>query len=239
MFEKTENIKKNNFKNEDIYNQTDQYIELKNIASSHNEINNDNYKLTIGDKDSIDLSRYKITKLFGIKFYHIGNTYTFGFFNKFSEPLFCIDNRWYFHLIIYFIEIALYYAGNYFLFRKLENWKQFVYNLLLFTIFVFYTQVILMNPGIVIKNKKNSKMSQYCTDCNLFYNKEDNITHCKSCNVCIKKVDHHCNVIRKCITRRNIIIFFLMVINYIVVYTYSVIIFIFYIIDNYKKIKKS
>ena len=206
----------------------------KNFNS--NEIKNENNKNinTLKEKEQFsNLLRYKKTKLFGINFYHIGNTYAFGFINGFSEPLFCIDNMWYLHLIIYIIELIIYIVGNRYLYQKIEHWKEFIFNILLTTFFIFYSLLIFLNPGIIIRYKNSNNYNVYCGKCNIYYNQEENIDHCSECDICVKKIDHHCHIIRKCITKKNIIIFILMVSNFILLYLFSLFNFIIYIIHYF------
>ena len=200
--------------------------------------NNNN---TTDQKDSffqLDLSKYKSTKVFGITFYKIGNLYVFGFIKNSSEPLFCIDNMWYFNLIIYIIIVVLAFTGNYYLFRKLELWKQIIYNILLVLFSILFSILILLNPGINIKSKKGYNHIAYCKLCNIYFRPEDKIYHCFECNVCVKQLDHHCSFLRKCITKKNFIYFFLMLANFIILYLFSILYLILYLIDYYKKIKK-
>ena len=146
-----ENENKHLLSNPDRYRQNEYYKDL---------YKNNNNNNTFEQKDSsyhLDLSRYKSTKVFGITFYHVGNIYVFGFYKDSLDPLFCIDNMWYFHLIIYFIIIVLAFVGNIYLFGKLELWRQIIYNILLFSFFIAYSILILLNPGIIIKSQKGYK----------------------------------------------------------------------------------
>ena len=186
-----------------------------------------------------DLSKFKSKRLFGITFYQIGNFYSFDLINNSLYPLFCINKSFYYNLIIYIVEILVYFVGNNFLYNKLEKWKQITFNILLITFFIFYSILILINPGIVIRSKKGEKGDIYCNICNIYYLPEENIKHCKECNICVRNIDHHCQVVNRCITKRNLIIFFFMVTNFIVVYGSSVVQIIIICIDYYKKkIKK-
>jgi len=187
---------------------------------------------------NIDLSRYKSKIIFGIKFYYIGNIYAFGFINNSLGPLFCIDNMWYLHFIIYIIELIVYITGNKYLYNKIEHWKQLTFNILLFILFIFYNLLILINPGIVIRHQKGYKHTSYCSVCNIYFTPEENITHCNECGVCVKRVDHHCHVVRKCITRRNMAFFIIMIISFMFVYLFSLYNIIVFLIKYYKGIKK-
>jgi hypothetical protein len=209
---------------------------FNDLINNSNNNNNSMEKNNISSK--LELSRYKSKKLFGINFYYIGNVIVFGFVNDNSDPLFCIDSMWYFHLIIYIILIILLFVGNHYLFSKLELWKQIIYNVLLFLFFICYSVIALLNPGIIIRSEKGHKHIGYCKKCNLFFLPEENIYHCFDCNVCVKQLDHHCSVVRKCITKKNFVYFILMIVSFVLVYVYSLINLIFFLIDYYQKIKK-
>ena len=239
---------KNNILDENLKNKIEnkELLSLKNnninnvYSNNYNNYNNNNNRGIIDFNNiplGLNLSRYKSIKKFGITFYHIGNIYAFGFINESSEPLFCIDNSWYFQSFIYFAQIILVIIGN-LLFRKLELWKQIIYNLLLFIFFLIYTALIILNPGIVIKNQKGYKHTGHCRICNIFFLPEENVSHCYDCNICVKRFDHHCSVVRKCITKKNFILFISMIVMFVLLYVYSLVNCIYYFVNYYKKIKK-
>ena len=185
-----------------------------------------------------NLSRYKTTKKFGITFYHIGRLYAFGFFKNSEDPIFCIEEKFYFHSIIYSIVIAVLYFGNHYLFSQLERWKQITFNLLLFLFFLVYTALISLNPGLILKSKKGARHTGYCTKCNIYFLPEEIVCHCYDCGVCVKKFDHHCGVVRKCITKKNFILFISMIVSFLILYVYSLVNLILYLIEYYNMIKK-
>mgnify|MGYP002624305563 CR=1 FL=1 len=49
---------------------------------------------------------------------------------------------------------------------------------------------------------------------------EDNIEHCSECNVCVKDIDHHCPTLRKCITKKNYILFVLLIASIVIFYLF-------------------
>ena len=198
---------------------------------------NNNNMMEQNHNCELDLSRYKSTKKFGITFYRIGNVYVFGFIKKDADPLFCIDSKWYFHSILYIITIIIIIVGNRYLFSKVELWKQIIYNLLIFALFLSYTVLIILNPGYVIRSKKGYKHIGYCRKCNIFFLPEENVYHCFDCNICVKQLDHHCSVVRKCITKKNCIYFVSVIVFFVLLYVYSLVNIIIYFIDYYKKIK--
>ena len=246
---KEKNIEENNNKKLDnLEDNSNNDENMQFLQNKENYLKNDYFNNFFSDdkilrdtndlSPKLNLSRYKTSKLFGITFYHIGNLYVFGFINGSTEPIFCLDKKWYFQLIVLFLEIFLAFVGNYYLFRKLELWKQLIYNLLLLLLSIIYNSLILLNPGIVITNQKGYNHTGYCKRCNVYFLPENNVFHCYDCDICVKKLDHHCSVVRKCITKKNLILFISMIVSFILLYVYSVFNLVFYLIGNYKNIKK-
>ena len=232
---------KNDIENKELLSLKNNNSKNKNSNNFNNLNNFNNNKEILDFKDipiGLNLSRYKSKKIFGITFYHIGNIYAFGFINDSSEPLFCIDNMWYIQLIVYFLQIIIFFVGNHYLFRKLELWKQIIYNLLLFSFFLIYSALIFLNPGIVINNQKGYRYTGYCRICNVYYLPEEDVYHCDDCDVCVKRLDHHCSVVRKCITKKNFTLFILMIVNFVLIYVYCLFNLIYFFLRYYKKIKK-
>ena len=238
------NIKKiNNFNDNSNNDENKQFLPNEDNYLKKDYFNDFYFNNTImrNPKDLIpklDLSRYKTKKLFRITFYKIGNIYVFGFINNSSDPLFCIDKMWYLHLLIFLIEIILVYVGNHYLFNKLEHWKQMIFNILSISFFFIYSALILINPGIVITSQKGYTHTGYCKRCNIYFLPENNVYHCFDCDICVKKIDHHCSFLRKCITKKNYVIFVLMLVFFVLIYIHLLINTVLFCIDFYKKKKK-
>ena len=235
-----ENELKNNIKRNS--NETVKLISENNsttINMQNNNLNNINNDKNISY--SFEHSKYKTSKLFGINIYHVGNLYVFGFLNKNSEPLFCIDNGWYFQLIIYIVELLIFYFGNKYFFSKLETWKYMCFNILLFLFFLIYTALITINPGIVIKNEKREGNEGifFCRRCKIYTVMMRNTQHCYDCDVCVRKLDHHCTVVRRCITNRNFWLFVGMIAAFILIYVFSLVNIIIYAVGSFRKFKKN
>ena len=228
-FEENNNIDKNDVESKQLlYNNKNNTPSTKEHFKGLDETNN----------FQSNLSRYKTTKKFGITFYHIGKLYCFGFFKNSEDPIFCIETKFYFHSIIYSILLAVFYFGNHYLFSKLERWKQVTFNLLLLLFFLIYTALITLNPGLVLKSKKGARHTGYCTKCNIYFLPEDIVYHCYECGVCVKRYDHHCGVVRKCITKKNFIFFILMIVSFLVIYVYFIVNLVLYLIEYYNNKKK-
>lgn len=73
--------------------------------------------------------------------------------------------------------------------------------------------IFIINPGIIYSDKKNGE-KLYCNDCQFLYPKSNKkMEHCYICKVCVCKLDHHCDVIEKCIGKYNYIFFILFVLS--------------------------
>ena len=231
---------KNNYKidqSENIQLFPSKKSDVLNIQNIPNNLENNSNKII---SYSFDHTKYKRTRLFGINFYHIGNLYVFGFLDNNSDPLFCIDKGWYFQCSVYVIEFLIFFFGNKYLYSNIEPWKQITFNVTLITFFLDYTALIILNPGIIIKNEKiddNHKDLIYCRKCKIHVLMEKNTEHCVDCDVCVKKLDHHCSVVKRCITNRNFLLFVGMVVLFILIYIFSLVYLILYLVGSYKHLK--
>jgi palmitoyltransferase len=75
------------------------------------------------------------------------------------------------------------------------------------------TLTFIINPGIIYSDKKN-KEKVYCEECKFLYPKSNKkMEHCFNCNICVCKLDHHCDVIGKCVGKNNTILFIIFVLS--------------------------
>ena len=93
-----------------------------------------------------------------------------------------------------------------------------IYSLYLFVIIVFCLICAFTDPGIIPINKLTTKDLQnancssnnrvfyingirhkirFCYTCNII--KPPGVSHCKTCNVCVERFDHHCPWVGNCI----------------------------------------
>ncbi len=235
----------NNESNTNNNNNENNIINITDI-SNNNNINNNNINNNINEIENDLKNYYKYFIKFGITFFKIGNNICWKFDDNYN-PKYVIGPHWYtfilLNIIISFFVIIMYklILKSYFNFSF-----QIIFFLLVILIYYFYLQNFLLNPGILFKlnnneiendnnnnNNNNNNSSGYCSICKIFYNKDRKIYHCKYCNVCIEKCDHHCIWIGKCVGKKNMFYFNLFITFVILIYVYFIFI-VFYLFINEK-----
>ena len=62
----------------------------------------------------------------------------------------------------------------------------------------------------------------YCNICQVYYAPDQNVEHCKLCEVCVEKMDHHCVWVGKCVGKNNAFSFYAMLVSIGFVYGYII-----------------
>ena len=100
--------------------------------------------------------------------------------------------------------------------------SKFVYFLIGFLIYFFFNRCALINPGIVQKKNIDINNMEYCNICQVYYNEDKKVQHCKMCNICVEKMDHHCVWVGKCVGKNNIFSFYAMLASIGLVYLFII-----------------
>lgn len=135
-------------------------------------------------------------------------------YNSNGEPLIAIGPHWPFTLCMMFFINAI----TFFYFHFLKNFlHKTIKNIGLGISFIqifSYILIFLLNPGIpskdlwienYFKNKNNNKnfSNKICRDCKIIMESNENIEHCKICNICVMGMSSHSFWIGKCIGKKN------------------------------------
>ena len=177
---------------------------------------------------------YHFFEKFGILFCKIGNTITCNFDpDNYNAPKICIGPHWYLAVISNILITVFIFTMYYCLIDSDVNvGSKFVYFLIGFLIYFFFNRCALINPGIVQKKNIDINNMEYCNICQVYYNEDKKVQHCKMCNICVEKMDHHCVWVGKCVAKNNTFYFYTMIVYICLLYAYIIICAIFYSIKR-------
>ncbi len=110
-------------------------------------------------------------------------------------------------VICTFMTIPLFY------YSEISEHFRLVIILLMYSVPILYMLLFFLDPGTVFDHEEETFSEEriYCLTCEIYRN--ISTKHCSFCNRCCKKYDHHCSVFGKCIGKRNLLIFYLFIIN--------------------------
>ena len=167
---------------------------------------------------------YHFFEKFGILFCKIGNTITCNFDpDNYNAPKICIGPHWYLAVISNILITVFIFTMYYCLIDSDVNvGSKFVYFLISFLIYFFFNRCALINPGIVQKKNIDINNMEYCNICQVYYNEDKKVQHCKMCNICVEKMDHHCVWVGKCVGKNNIFSFYAMLASIGLVYLFII-----------------
>ena len=167
---------------------------------------------------------YHFFEKFGILFCKIGNTITCNFDpDNYNAPKICIGPHWYLAVISNILITVFIFTMYYCLIDSDVNvGSKFVYFLIGFLIYFFFNRCALINPGIVQKKNIDINNMEYCNICQVYYNEDKKVQHCKMCNICVEKMDHHCVWVGKCVGKNNIFSFYAMLASIGLVYLFII-----------------
>ena len=219
----TNDDKGNTFNNKlTIEDDTSKIIyEKKNTTLTSSE----NYSITMTPQEQFkNYPNYHFFEKFGILFCKIGNTITCNFDpDNYNAPKICIGPHWYLAVISNILITVFIFTMYYCLIDSDVNvGSKFVYFLISFLIYFFFNRCALINPGIVQKKNIDINNMEYCNICQVYYNEDKKVQHCKMCNICVEKMDHHCVWVGKCVGKNNIFSFYAMLASIGLVYLFII-----------------
>jgi hypothetical protein len=219
----TNDDKGNTFNNKlTIEDDTSKIIhEKKNTTLTSSE----NYSITMTPQEQFkNYPNYHFFEKFGILFCKIGNTITCNFDpDNYNAPKICIGPHWYLAVISNILITVFIFTMYYCLIDSDVNvGSKFVYFLIGFLIYFFFNRCALINPGIVQKKNIDINNMEYCNICQVYYNEDKKVQHCKMCNICVEKMDHHCVWVGKCVGKNNIFSFYAMLASIGLIYLFII-----------------
>ena len=197
------------------------------IYKDNNIITNKSKKVILNlspEEQFKNYPNYHFFTKFGILFCKIGNTLTCNFDkNNNNSPKICIGPHWYLAVVSNaLITILLFTMYNCLVDKDVQTYSKMIYYFLSFFIYFFFNRCALINPGIIQRKNIDVNNMEYCNICQVYYNSDDKVEHCKMCNICVEKMDHHCVWVGKCVGKNNAFSFYSMLISIGIVYAYII-----------------
>ena len=139
-------------------------------------------------------------------------------YNKENEPLIVLGPDWILNLFITIIIFLLVFIFFHHFQNAMSDSFHFYGTLLCFITLVAYIICFVKDPGIVpkdlwienyFKNKSNSNNNEQtfsqkiCRECKIIMKSNEQIEHCKKCNICVAGKKKHSILIGKCIGAKN------------------------------------
>ena len=177
----------------------------------------------------------------------LGNLYSFLFIR--NQPLFLIGTKKLYLVIIYQFFLHLSFILIHLnIIHTVFPYMQYLLTIFYLMNFLNHSYIVLLNPGIpspdnFSKNylktikKEDRKFFQVCEICNIIVDCDDDVRHCTECNICVKKMDHHCYWTGKCIAKNNYLTFQLFTFTTLLYYVWYAIVFVVWYIIKAAKSK--
>ena len=179
----------------------------------------------------------------------LGNLYTYLFIR--NQPLITIGTqKWYlvilFQFFLHFSFIFIHFKIIHAVFPYMRYMLTFFYAM----ICINHLHIVLFNAGIpspdsFSKNalktikKDDRDLFEVCEICNIVVDSIDDVRHCTECNICVKKMDHHCYWTGKCIAKNNYLTFQLFTFMTLLYYVwYAIVLVVWCIIKMNERPKK-
>ena len=229
-----------------------QAIDLKNLEYYKNliieEINNND--TLFGNNYFKYFMKNKLlneSKCFNENPKKLGNLYAYLFIK--NQPLITIGTKKLSLVIIYQLFLNLSFIFIHLgILQSVFSYMRFMVTLFYSLNILNYMYIFLINPGIpshenfskkVIKTikKEDRKYFEVCEICNIIVGYNDEIRHCNECNICMKKMDHHCVWTGKCIAKNNYFAFHLFTFSLLLYYVWYAIIIVVWCIIKIAKTK--
>ena len=148
---------------------------------------------------------------------------------KFGQYKYSIGPHWGCSIIGQLSVIAAGLLIMVFLWHSFSLFIKVIYLCMYIYVICLYFALFISNPGIVVRDPQinlsddeSGTVQLYCDRCNTL--RSDNVFHCSFCDVCIKKHDHHCVWIGKCVGQRNLYLFYVFTVSLPVYFVFLIIV---------------
>ena len=232
----------NFFQTIDLKNLSDYELQLSKDINNTDTLYGNNYfnyfmKNKLLDKKGFSQKRPK----------KLGNLYSYLFIR--NQPLITIGTKKLSLVLIY--QFFLHFSFIFIHFRIIHGvfpYMQYLLTIFYAMNFLNHMHLFLFNPGIpnpdsfskiALKNipKEDREYFQVCEICNIIVDNIEDVRHCTECNICVKKMDHHCYWTGKCIAKNNYFTFQMFTFTTLLYYIWYAIVFAVWCIINIIKRK--
>ena len=167
---------------------------------------------------------FKLFKINGFLFCKIGNLISFNFDkNNNFTPKLSIGPNWYMTLFLNILITVLGSTMYICIIKRIHFLYRIGMIIICFILIILVNRAALIHPEIVLNKEPDSHNCSFCNICKVYYNPGDKVEHCSLCKVCIKKCDHHCVWIGKCVGKNNFRAFIEMILGVLMTYIYLII----------------
>ena len=214
-------------------NQEAKIDESKNVQNSENipiKLKKSDSFTTLEEFYSEHYPDYKLFKFHGFYYCRIGNLIAFNF-NKNNGylPRFSIGPNWYMTLSLNILITFFAYFLYVFIITKLHILLNLTFVIWVLLVYFWLNAAALIHPEIAMDKVASGRYCFFCEKCKIFHKPEDKVHHCNFCNVCIKRMDHHCVWVGKCVGKNNVKPFYIMTVTVSFFYIYIIICVILFI----------
>ena len=135
----------------------------------------------------------------------------------------------YFFLFVCGYLLFVYYGFEHIPNRYMGNWHKYAGSLWVFCSWGQFLRMVHSNPGRVDTENVQSKLDEWqyddhfyepkwCVPCGL--QRPARTKHCRVCDYCVSRFDHHCIWINNCVGQKNHLHFMVFLVNHMVVLQY-------------------
>ena len=169
---------------------------------------NKQFKSTLNESEEESYQNTHSIKPTKCKFYKFVGRTLFLFLDKYENPIIIIGPHWPLYVcfsgVITLIMLILYLT----LWKQIGMVMRILGHICFWTYYISYAHCSLINPGYP-KNDIGRQFGYprqdyyFCSMCQFYVKKNNYVSHCNDCDICIENQDHHCPWTGHCIGKNN------------------------------------